>query len=133
VTHGEIALTPKTLSNAGARMVEFDPWAEHDNLKPFHKLDQGFLDVRVKDFTLRELRELLEVPQVQATIPKGWKAAEQKARKYPVLRYQVDVIGGDLSADAFDAVQPVIAEGLRALADLKLWCDQHGARWLLRS
>jgi hypothetical protein len=132
VTHGEIALTPKTLSNARARMVEFDPWAEHDNLKPFHKLDQGFLDVRVKDLSLQELRERLEAARAQATLPEGWGAAKQTASKYPVLRYQVGVIGGDLSADAFDAVQEVIVEALQALADLKSWYDQHGARWLLR-
>ena len=132
VTRGEIALTPKTLSHAGARMVEFEPWAEHDNVKPFHKLDKGLLDVRVKDLTLQELRERLQAAEARAPLPKGWKADRQGASKYPVLRYRLDVIGGDLSADAFDAARPIIAEGLQALADLKSWWDQHGVKWLLR-
>ena len=132
VTPGEIALTPKTLSHAGARMVEFDPWAEHDNAKPFHKLDQGFLDVRIKDLSLQELRERLEALEALAPLPKGWKADKQRASKYPVLRYQVDVIGGDLSAAAFEAVRPIIAEALRALADLKSWWDHYGAKRLLK-
>lgn len=42
-TGGEIALTPRTLSNASARMVEFVPWARNDNFKPIHKLDKGLL------------------------------------------------------------------------------------------
>ncbi len=130
LTDGEIALTPRTLTNASARMVEFVPWARHDNFKPFHKLDKGLLDVRVKGFSLEELREHLHSCESQARCPKGWKAASQGTSKYPVLRYRVGVIGGDLSAAAFDAARPIVVEALDALSDLKSWWEKDGARLL---
>ena len=130
LTDGEIALTPRTLSNTAARMVEFVPWAPGDNFKPFHKLDKGLLDVRVKGFTLQELRELLHDCEAQAQCPKGWKAASQGTSKYPVLRYRLGVIGGELSVDAFDEVRPIVVEALQALSDLKSWWERDGARLL---
>jgi hypothetical protein len=126
VTGGEIALTPNSLTNASARMVEFDPWAEHDNLKPFHKLDKGFLDVRVKGYPLQQMRERLDALEPQSQCPKGWEASVQGTSKYPVLRYRVGPIKGALSAEAFDAVQPIVVEALRALADLKSWWERVG-------
>jgi hypothetical protein len=133
LTDGEIALTPRTLTNASARMVEFVPWARHDNFKPFHKLDKGLLDVRVIGFYLEELHEQLHACEAQTRCPKGWKAASQGTSKYPVLRYRVGVIGGDLSAHAFDAVRPIVVKALDALSDLKSWWEQDGARLLSMS
>jgi hypothetical protein len=130
VTGGEIALTPRTLTNASARMVEFVPWAAHDNLKPFHKLDKGVLDVRVKGFSLQELRERLASHEVRERCPEGWKAAEQGKSAYPILRHRVGVIGGDLSADAFDAAQPIVSEALQALSELRSWWEREGERLL---
>ena len=133
LTGGEITLTPGTLANATARMVEFVPWALRDNFKPFHKLDKGFLDVRVKGFSLGELREQLHACEAHARCPKGWKAASQGNSKYPVLRYRVGVIGGDLSANAFYVVRPIVVEALDALSELKSWWEQDGARLLSMS
>lgn len=130
VTGGAIALTPNTLTNASARMVEFMPWARHDNFKAFHKLDKGLLDVRVKGFSLLELRERLHACEAQARCPKGWTPAEQGKSNYPVLSYRVGVIGGDLSADAFDEVRPIVVDALQALSDLKSWWERDGARLL---
>ena len=132
VTGGEIALTPRTLTNASARMVEFVPWAPHDNFKPFHKLDKGVLDVRVKGLSLQELRERLDSRGVRERCPEGWKAAEQGKSAYPVLRYRVGVIGGDLSADAFGTAQPIVSEALQALSDLRSWWEREGDRLLSR-
>jgi len=129
-TGGELALTPRTLTNASARMVEFVPWAAHDNFKPFHKLDKGLVDVRVKGFSLHELRERLEAPGAQTTCPEGWTPAAQGKSKYPVLRYRVGVVGGALSADSFEQAQPVIVEALRALCSLKSWWVKDGAKLL---
>jgi hypothetical protein len=133
VTGGEIALTPNTLTNASARMVEFMPWARHDNFKAFHKLDKGLLDVRVKGFSLLELRERLHACEAQARCPKGWTPAEHGKSNYPVLSYRVGVIGGDLSAVAFDEVRPIVVEALQALCDLKSWWERDGARLLTLS
>jgi hypothetical protein len=44
--------------------------------------------------------------------------------------YRVGVIGGDLSADAFDEVRPIVVEALQALSDLKSWWERDGARLL---
>ena len=60
LTGDEIALTQKSLTNKTPRLVEFEKWAPHDNIKPFHKHRQGLVDVRVRDFTLPELRECLD-------------------------------------------------------------------------
>jgi hypothetical protein len=130
MTGDEITLTPKTLTNASTRMVEFVPWAPHDNIKPFHKLDKGLLDVRVKGFSLQELRERLESNAARARCPEGWKAAEQGKSVYPVLRYRVGVIGGDLSEEAFDTAQPIVVEALQALSDLRSWWEREGERLL---
>jgi hypothetical protein len=131
LTGGEITLTPSTLTNATARMVEFVPWAPKDNFKPFHKLDKGFIDVRVKGFSLQELRERVDGPETRGRCPKGWKVAAQNTRSaYPVLRYRVGAIGGDLSMEAFDTVRHIVAEALHALSDLKSWWEQEGARLL---
>lgn len=130
LTDDEIALTPHTLTNASARIVEFVPWAQHDNFKPFHKLDKGLLDVRVKGFSLEELRKQLHSCKSQARYPKGWKAASQDTSRYPVLRYRVSVIGGDLSADTFNSFRSIVVEVLNALSDLKSWWEQDGVRLL---
>jgi hypothetical protein len=49
------------------------------------------------------------------------------------LRYRVGVIGGNLSADAFDAVRHIVVEALHALSDLKSWWEKAGARLLPKS
>ena len=132
LTGGEIALTPKSLTNASVSTVEFKPWAEHDNFKPFHKYGKGLVDVRVKDLTVQELREQLDSFGARARCPEGWTAAAQDSGPYPVLRYRVGVIRSSLSADAFDEVRPIIAEALQALSGLKSWWERHGAKRLLR-
>ena len=130
VTGGEVALTPRTLSNAAARMVEFVPWAAHDNLKPFHKLDKGLLDVRVKGFSLAELRERLDSAGSRERCPEGWQAAAQGTSKYPVMRRRVGMIGGQLSGEAFEEVRPTVVEALEALASLKSWWERRGEKLL---
>jgi hypothetical protein len=114
-------------------MVEFGPWARHDNFKPFHKFDKGLLDVRVKGSSLEELREQIHACEAQARCPKGWKVALQSTSKCPVLRYRVGVILGDLSANAFDTARPILVEALNALSGLKSWREQDGARQLVMS
>lgn len=130
LTGAEIALTPNTLRNASARIIEFVPWASHDSSKPFHKLGKGLLDVRVKGLSLQELRQRLHACEAQARCPRGWKVASQNTSKYPVLRYSVSAIGGGLSADPFDAVRPIVVAALDALTDLKSWWEQDGDKLL---
>ena len=131
LTKGEIVLMPNILTNRGARMVEFEPWVpKGDHFKPSHKLNKGYVDVRIKGHTLQELRERLDYLKAKARCPKGWEAAAQDKSKYPVLRYRVGVIHGHLSADAFDAVSHIIVEALHALSDLRSWWKQEGARLL---
>lgn len=132
LTGGEIALTPKSLTNKAPRLVEFEKWAPHDNIKPFHKHRQGLVDVRIRDFTLGELQECLDSFGPQARCPKGWTAAAQDTGEFPVLRYRVRTISGPLSAEAFDDVQPILAEVLQALSQLKTWWARHAAKRLLR-
>ena len=42
----------------------------------------------------------------------------------------ITVIGGDLSADAFDEVRPIVVEALQALSDLKSCWERDSARLL---
>jgi hypothetical protein len=43
------------------------------------------------------------------------------------LRHRLGVIGGELSADAFDAARPIVVEAQNALSSLKSrWELQHG-------
>ena len=130
LTDGEIALTPSTLTNASARMVEFVPGLHMTTSSRSTNSIRAFLMFGSRASPWMSCASGSMSWKLERRCPKGWKAALQDTSKYPVLRYRVGVIGGDLSAAAFDAVRPIVVEALDALSDLNSWWEQDGARLL---
>lgn len=120
-----VELTAATLRNAAANVVEFRPWAPGDDQKPFHKLREGVLDVRLKGWRLGKLSARLSSLSRRRRPPKGWEAAAQKTSSYPVLRYRVESVEGQLSAELFESTRPAIVPAVRALSSLREWLG-HG-------
>jgi hypothetical protein len=133
LTGGKLRLTDGTLQNRSVTTIEFEKWLPDDNFKPLYKFRDGWVDVRVMYFTLRELDQALGSFGPRARCPRGWSAAEQKStKKYPVLRYEVLPITGPLSADAFDETRRILVEVVDELSRLKSWWERHGKKRLVR-